>query len=483
MTPLLGFTPDLPPETPGALMDCDNLIPSELGMKAAPSLQDPVIDALPAAAIGGVLAQYLDGTRRLIIGTAAALYEQTGTGFTDQSRVGGYTAGVDDRWRFAQFGNATVATNGTDELQESILTGAFADVPDTPPVTKVIEATQGFVFAFNNNSATYGDEPDGWWCSAIYNQDVWTPSIAAQSAKGRLVDAPGPIVGAKALGSDIVAYKERSMFLGTYQGPPVVWGWRQVPGEIGAINHECIVSIGTAHIFIGPDNFYIYDGTRPQPIGDVVRKWFFADLSPTYSYRIIGSHDIANGLVYWYYPSTAGDGTIDSAIVYSYRLNRWGLVSRSIECAVNYLAGSITYDNIGTTYATYDDLPATPYDSPIWIASKSILAIVDTSHKVMTVSGAGEDSSLTTGDIGDDWQYSTLSSVRLRSTSKPLTGSLQTYYKTVLDDPVAVGVVSDLIEGKFDLLISARWHRLKIDMTGSVELSALDPVMTPDGAY
>lgn len=463
------------------LTACENFIPSELGMRAAPSLEDPGVDALPAAATGGVLAQYLDGTRRLIIGTETKLYEQTGTTFTDVSRVGDYAGGTDSRWRFAQFGNATLATNGADELQQSILTGDFSDVPDTPPVTEVIEATQGFVFAFNNVSAAYGDEPDGWWCSGIYDQEVWTPSIAAQSAKGRLIDAPGPIVGAKALGSDIVAYKERSMFLGTYQGPPIVWAWKQVPGEIGAINHECIVTIGTAHIFIGPDNFYIYDGTRPQPIGDVVRKAFFADLSAEFKFRIIGSHDIANGLVYWYYPSTRGDGSIDSCIVYSYRLNKWGFVVREIECAVTYLSGAITYDNIGDTYATYDDLPETPYDSPLWLATKTAVAVVDTNHKVKTVTGPGMNSSFTTGDIGDDWMYSTLSAIRIRANSKPATALLRSYSKSELGGGLTVGPTSTLSDAKFDLLVSARWHRVKVEMTGTAEVSGYDPVLLQDG--
>jgi len=479
----LGFTPDLPSETAGAILECNNLIPSEKGMRAAPSLEAVGLDPLPDPAIGGTVAVYLDNTKRLIIGTADKLYEQTGSTFANVSRAGGYAAGTESRWRYTQFGNATMATNGTDEMQQSILTGNFANVPGTPPVCQVVETTQGFVFAFNNQSAAYGDEPDGWWCSALYDQANWTPSIATQCTKGRLIDTPGPIVGAKAFGTDIVAYKERSMFLGHYQGPPVAWGWSQVPGEIGAINHECIISVGTAHIFIGPDNFYVYDGTRPQPIGNVVRKWFFADLHPQFAFRIIGSHDLANGLIYWYYPSIAGDGTNDSAIVYSYKLDRWGFVSRKLQCAITYLSGQITYDNLGDKYATYDDLPAIPYDSPLWLQSKAFLALVDENNEVKTVSGPGENSSLTTGDFGDDWAYTTLTALRLRSAKAPTTGVMQHFSKPNLGDDVTADLTAALIDGRFDILVSARWHRARIDLTGSHEVVGFDPRLSVDGEH
>ncbi|WP_354686687.1 hypothetical protein [Cupriavidus necator] len=478
---LLGFTPDLQSDTPGALVDCTNLIPGEKGMRAAPSLVSANLPALAAPAVGGVVAVNLDNTKRMIVGTAAALYEQSSGAWVDQSKVGGYTGGPEARWRFCQFGNATLASNGADTIQQSVLTGVFADIASAPKA-RIIETVRGFVMALATVDGTYGDRPDGWWCSAIYDQTSWVPSIATQAANGRLIDTPGEITGGKALGDDIVVYKDRSMYMGRYQGPPVIWSFLPVPGEIGAPCQEAIVSIGTAHIFPGPDDFYLFDGTRPQPIGGDVRRWFFKDLHSTYRYRIIGSHDVANGLVYWYYPSTSSnDGSIDSAIVYNYRRNKWGRVSRQIQCAVNYISGQINYDSLGSLYATYDDLPTVSYDSPVWLASKALLAVVDSAKTVQTVYGVGEASSFTTGDFGDDWRYSTIKGLRLRNSVEPATAACSAYGHATMGAALSVGPTATYADGKFDILNSARWHRVKVDMTGDVEVIGYDPVLSPDG--
>ena len=59
---------------------------------------------------------------------------------------------------------------------------------------------------------TYGQRPDSWYCSALYNQADWVPNIATQCATGRLIDTPGPNTACKALGSNIVIYKGTIVF-------------------------------------------------------------------------------------------------------------------------------------------------------------------------------------------------------------------------------------------------------------------------------
>ncbi|USE79482.1 hypothetical protein NDR89_23105 [Cupriavidus gilardii] len=477
---LIGFAPDLDTTTPGVLVDCAMMVPGTKGMRAAPSPVNAGLPALSAPAVGAALVTRLDNAKRFFVGTSTKLYERVGVTWDDVSRASPYTAIVDGHWRFAQFGNASLATNGADPIQASI-SGDFADISGAPRAM-IIETTQGFVFAFNTIDGTYGQRPDAWWCSGIYDHTIWTPAIATQCATGRLLDSPGEIRAARALGADMVAYKERSMYIGRYQGPPVVWGWELVPGEIGATNQECVVSIGTAHVFIGWDNFYIFDGTRPQAIGDSVKTWFFRDLNASYRYRILGQHDPVNGLVYWYYPSNASsDGSIDSCIVYNYRRNQWGRANRSIQVAIEYSSTQITYDGLGNLYSTYDNLPQIPYDSPFWLASSPVPAVIDSTNTVVQMTGGGADSSMTTGDFGDDWQYTTLRNVRIRCAQDPATGACQTYQHSTLGSPLLLGVSSILDDGKFDVLCSDRYHRVRMDFTGDVEVIGYDPDLVPDG--
>ena len=108
-----------------------------------------------------------------------------------------------------------------------------------------------------------------------------------------------------------------------------------------------------------------------------MRQWFFSHLNESYREKIIGVADVTRSLIYWYFPSNAsGDGSIDTVLVYNYRTDRWGKWSVSIQTAVQYSTGQITYDSLGTLYTTYDDLPTITYDSPFWLGDAGIPGVL-----------------------------------------------------------------------------------------------------------
>lgn len=473
MVPLQGYTPDLDPTGDGVVTACGNMIPTLRGLKAAPSAQNTVYPALAAECRGAAVLNRLDGQRRMFAGTAAKLYEGTAGTWTDVSRAVAYTTGAENRRRFAQFGNVSLCVNETDVLQGST-SGAFADIAGSPKA-RIIETVAGFVMLFATNDGV-NDNPDGWWCSGLYDHTAWTPSLATQAANGRLLDSPGEIRAAKRLGSGIAAYKERSIYLGTYAGPPVIWGWQLIPGEIGALSQESVLDIGTAHLFIGQDDIWSFDGSRPVSIGTAVRNTFFADLHPSYRYRVQGFYDRAAKTAYWYYPSkNATAGAPDSCLVYHVPSDRWGRADRSIQACVDYLSASTTYDSFGTVYGTYDAGPDLSFDSPYWFAAGQTPAVVNASAAVQTLTGTGAASFITTGDVGDDDVVTTLTGIRPRFLQSPTTGTAQGYIRQVEGDTLLSGGTSaSLYDGRFDLFQGARRHRARLDFTGDVEVTALD---------
>src|SRR5574340_1039360 len=154
MIPFRSFSPDLDPTTPGIITDCTNLIPTLRGYKGGPSGVDVGMDALAAAALTAAVMTKLDGSNRLIAGTTTKLYEKSGTAWTDVSRVSAYNATTTYPWRFAQFGDTSLAVNKGDVIQYSS-SGAFADL--TAPKAAVMCVSSGFVMIGNTNEATYGD--------------------------------------------------------------------------------------------------------------------------------------------------------------------------------------------------------------------------------------------------------------------------------------------------------------------------------------
>lgn len=479
MKPALGFMPDADPTTPGVFIDCKNITPTIKGFAAGPSLSNAGFPPLPSECRGAGLVRLFDNSRRLFAGTDVALYENIDAEWVDVSRAGGYSTGAENRWRFAQFGNAIIAANQQDVLQASI-SGAFDDIAGAPKA-RIVETVAGFVFAFATEDPLNGSEPDRWWCSALYDYSSWAPSQATQAANGRFIDTPGEIRAGKALGNSIVAYKERSMYLGSYLGPPVIWSWQQVPGEIGAFSQETVVNIDTAHLFIGNGDFWIFDGSRPVSIGAPVRDWFFSSVNQQYQHKTQGYYDRAKALVYWYFASHSSTGVLDECLIYNVKANKWGRATRSIQAVVTYIAPGLTFTTIGDKYETFDDITGISYDSPQWFASGENVAMFDDTNTLMLLSGDPGPCSITLNDAGDDGQSSLIGGVRCRFLKTPTSGTLVHFHKAVEGDPLQPGATATLYDGRFDLLYSARWHRVQMDFTGPMEMNGFDISLTPDG--
>ena len=112
MTPFsAGFAPDLDPTTEGVITDCTNIVPTLRGFEGAAQGVDVGMDLLPSAALHAGLVVKLDASSRLIAGTATKLYEKSGTSWADVSRTAAYNASTTYPWRFAQFGDTTLAVN------------------------------------------------------------------------------------------------------------------------------------------------------------------------------------------------------------------------------------------------------------------------------------------------------------------------------------------------------------------------------------
>lgn len=480
---IAAFAPDLDPTTTGIMTALSNMAPTMRGYAGAPSAQSVGLPALASAASGAAVCTKLDSTKRILAGTATNLYEVALSAWIDQSRtVGGAYNATTTRWRFAQFGDDSLAVQKGDVIQRSS-SGAFADISGAPKAN-CIATSSGFVMVADTSEASFGDSPDRWWCCGAFDAAAWTPSVTTQATTGRLVDTPGKITGLMNLGSNIIAYKDRSMYIASYVGAPNVWNFQNIPGDVGTPSQEAIVNIKTAHVFMGYEDFYLFDGSRPAPIGAEIRKWFFdSRLDPAYRYNVIGTHDRNNGCVWFFYPTVGSNGALTDAIIYNYRVNKWGVATQSIECALEYYSPSITYEGIGTLFSTYDSLPDVSYESPFWTASTPLPAVVGTDHIVKSLSGSCASSSLTMFDMGDDETFTTATKVRLRHAVAPTTSTMTHLRTDVQGNTFVSDQTSTEADGKFDVLSAARWHRLKFDFTGDHEELGVSVTYAGNGTF
>lgn len=478
MIPLLGFAPDAEPTTPGVIVECDNMIPYESGMEAAPSPVNVGVSALAAACQGAAITRDLSNTSLTFAGTSTNLYLKSGSSW---SSVGsGYTLSADDVWRFAVFGNSPLAVcSATNLLKYS--GGAFAAIAGAPKA-KVVISAKGFVMLLATNEGTYGDSPDRWWCSALFNEMDWTPNVATQCATGRLVEGSGPLTAGLRMGDTIVAYKERCIFVGQYVGASAVWQWSPPIGDVGCVGVEAVADTPIGHVFVGSDNIYVFDGTRPVPIGDAIKQWWLDNSSAQYRYRTKVLWDRENGRVYVFYPSLSSTGACDAVLVYHVGTKRWGAMTRNVEAVINYASDGITYDGGSALVTDYDSGPAISFDSPFWLTSKSSPGFFGTDHKVYTLTGVPGYSYFVTGDYGDEGAYSMCTALRVRCALLPSDLDCQGYTFQMSGGASSAGSTSVFDGSKFPMRQTGRFHRFLVSMTGTAKVSAIRPELKAAGA-
>jgi hypothetical protein len=480
-----GFAPDLEPTTPGILLDCDGFVPTFKGMEAAQTAVNTALEAISGTVVGTATLFKLDGQNRTFAGTANKLWEAATTTWTDRSRSTSttYSAVIDTApWRFAQFNDRSLAANKNDTLQISNSTsGNFGDVSGAIKAG-VIETVGDFVMLGNTSDNTFGDSPNRWWCSGIGNPETFAPSLATQAATGTLAATAGAITALHQLGSDIVAYKSKSMYLGRYVGPPAIFAWTLITEEIGAPSHEAVVSADDRHFFLGPQDFYVYDGTRPVSIGDDLKEWFYENVDQSNVDLVRGYHEFQNSRVWWFFPSVGGSGSLDSFLAYNYRTGKWGKGSLSIQAPVEFVGGGLTYDNFGSRYSTYADVPAVPYNFPPWLSSSSFFALFDSDGNLKTLSGDATSASLRTSVMGFDGRFTFGHRVRPRFSLEPDSAvAVNSWQRNLGESFSSASDAMTMIDGKFDFERSERWHCIRLTCYGDTEILGVDVEATEDG--
>ena len=473
LVPLLGYAPDADQNIAGVLTNCAGVVPSLKGFKGAPSPASTQQSVLASTCMGAATLTKLDGTSRFFAGAATKLYEASSNAWTDVSRSVAYSTPATGRWRFAQQGNVSFAVNGADTVQASVSSGAFSCIGGAP-IASIVETVGKFVFAVNTSSNSSGIQ----W-AALGDYTSWATSISTQAGSDSVTTTPGGITAARKFGNAIVIYKGRSMYLGVYVGPPNIWQFELIPGNAGALSQEVVLNIGTPdnpkHIFMGYDDFFVYDGSRPVPIGtNRVKETVLGQLLQSRYYVSQGLHDRQNNRVYFYY-TTTDSNLPNKCVVYNYRTDRWGVDDRQIEIATDWASPGVTWDNLGTLYSTWDSLPNATWDQAFLNSAQTQPAVFDVNHSLKTLTGAAGNTSITTGDLGDDGQGFTLNRLRPRFLTAPTTATLTNYYKMNSGDSLTTDAMNSLSNGKFDVLRDARWHRFQIAMTGDWEATGLVP--------
>lgn len=372
------FAPDQPEfEKPGTGM-ARNVMPGGGGSgtfyRPLPSLVATGA-ALAARPTGAFSCRSFSGVVDIIGGTDTKLYRFSSLTWDDITRTGDDYDGSDTgRWKFVQFGNYVIATNGVDEMQVvSIGSGDFADITGgtaNPPIMKYIATVGDFLMGANEVSAEQRIQWPG-----INTYDDWGSSPATDQSDEQDLPDGGAITGLVG-GEFAVVLQERAIRIGTYAGPPVIFRFDKIDDQHGCNLPGSVAGYRGVTFFASYDGFYMVQGGQVIPIGhERVDKWFWSQIDDSNLHRVTSTICPTTGCYLLSFPSTgAMTGNPDRLLIYNWKSDRWSYGEFDHAMIFHaYTETGYDLDDIGTALPSDNiDASSINVDSPDYTGSDKI---------------------------------------------------------------------------------------------------------------
>lgn len=470
------YCPDLDTrKIPGALIDMYRWAPLANGMYGSSGIAD-------MWTVSGIadLAQTFRSPTGLcrflvfgIVGGTGVIDEYSSNG-TRTNRATGLTAS--SAWSATSYGNYVIATNYADVIQAS--TGAaFSALAGSPPKARLIASNINFVMlACTNDGTAYEDEV--WW-SGLRNPLTWTPSLATQCGRIRLLDTPGQITQLVAFRDKFYAFKENSLYVGEYVGPPAVFQWRVISARVGALGwrNQGVVELDDKLYFAHTTGFYQFDGAQLRNVGSPVWRTILNSVGYGGNPKVDAATGVAltnNRLcaddvegVVWYMGYNLSGET-------DYTSFAWGYNARSDKWAAHGAASNTTEELHTWVQTNHSDMrtflgTAANVLGRVWRINNEATSKLQQLLYPYDWNDAG---TLTTGLVGDDNGSTTVTGLHYRivapSETVPFASCTFNGYasETKLTGAQSATATVNADLERFDGLQSARYHSATI--TGTV---------------
>lgn len=465
------FLPDQPDfQNPGST-NIRNVLPAEQGYRQMPG-QSVFSDALDARNQGAITEIQNDGTVWAYAGDATKLYRLVDATWTDSSKGGGYNIASDVFWEFAKFKEMVIATNINDPVQSITLGGTtFADMITSTlkPQARHVGVTDDFVILGNTSEGgtvyPYRVRWSGIDDEADFDQSAVTQSDFQDQPEFGWVQR---IIG---FGRDAYVFQERAIRVMRYEGTPTIFRFDTVEQNRGAISPQSVVAFGRFVFYLADDGFYMFDGAQSHPIGkEKVDSFFYDDVDSQYTYAISAAIDPKRALVAWAYRSTSATVSApvcDKILFYSWATQKWTFAEVNNEFLYRDLSKGFTLDGLDSVSATLEGLPFS-LDSRVWAGGLILLAGFDSSHRLVSYTGAALTASLDTKETQHyPGQISFVDAARPLVEGENALILIQIGTRNKLNEAVTFSGLAALNSiGEATFRSAARYHRYRIVISG-----------------
>jgi hypothetical protein len=464
-SPLLKFGewfPDQPAfENPGATQ-AKNVKPIGQDYGPVRSLE-PDTDALPDRCRGFFTCIASDGVPHTFAATDSAIYKRNGTSWNDVTRLSGpYTGTQEFRWKFIQYGDLVIATNGVDDMQKFDLLSdtAFSSISGAPKARR-LAIVNNFVVAAYTFDGENGNLPQGVRWSALDNPEDWTASVTTQSDAQR-IEGYGSVAGIVGSQNAAVVVLENAIYRMEYVGGETIFAFTIQEENRGSKIPGSVVSYGGRVFYRGEDGFYMFAGGESIPIGDdKVDEWFDETLSVDGAELIWAAIDPRSKVYMIGFPSTT-NGLCDRIAFYNWVSNRWGYAEAEVEAVGRVLTEAANVDDFDIPV---DDIDIS-VDSAQYAGGRAILGAFNGSHQLGYFTGTPLDATIETTEA------------QLNENGRAFVGSITVLgdYETatvglkVRDlpnvEPVEIAPVAPEANGECCFEVDAKYHRAVVNLTG-----------------
>lgn len=289
------------------------------------------------------LSPYYTATARyLVYAGTAKIYRHDGTTETDITPTPAPTGAASDKWTGGVLTGILIVNNGKDGPWYYSGTGTAAALTAWPASTtcKALRPFKNFLVALNvtksgtnypfmvkwSHEADPGSIPASW--------DTTNPAYDA--GEQDLAETPDKVIDCLPLGDINVIYKERSAYGMQYIGPPYIWRFFRLPGELGMLTQNCAAVTPLGHVVLAQGDVYLHNGGEPKSIIDQrMRNWLFASIDPDNYAACFVTMNPRKQEVWICFPEV-GRTVCTKALVWS-----WANDTLSVRELQNYTAGTV----------------------------------------------------------------------------------------------------------------------------------------------
>lgn len=249
-----------------------------------------------------------------------------------------------------------------------------------------IENYKGFVFLANTteDSKLY---PSRLRWSQWQNPRLWHNNEDGSGMAGYVDcdDTSGKIYAIKKLGDYLFVYKEDGILVISYTGGDTIFEKSVVTSKACLIAPNAIVELPHAHIFVGTDDIYYFDGSTATPIGTPIKDFFFNKVDPQKLLQIYGYYNEDSGDVVFAFDSTIPhDTNRDKAITYNINTKVWSMRDMNMTTLGQYLqSDDRTIDDINIPFNEGHYM----IDSSLYSKSRIVTIAGDAAGKIYRLEG------------------------------------------------------------------------------------------------